>query len=126
MPGITRESGTREEHGPVTDIHEDVLGYTINIVSFAVDLDATPLLKGLPGDRCHCPHWGYVTKGQITFRFADHDESFAEGAAFYVPGGHAPIVTAGTEYVQFSPAEQLCEVTRVLVENTMKMMGAAG
>ena len=25
--------------------------------------DFTPLLVGLPGDLCQCPHWGYVVEG---------------------------------------------------------------
>jgi hypothetical protein len=28
-------------------------------------------LVGLPDDRCPCAHWGVVTEGQITFRWAD-------------------------------------------------------
>ena len=28
--------------------------------------DFTPLFAGLPGDRCDCPHWGYVVEGSIT------------------------------------------------------------
>jgi hypothetical protein len=44
----------------VEDRHEDIDGYTVNFVSFGVDIDGTPLLKGLPvtparartGDMC--------------------------------------------------------------------------
>ncbi len=35
-----------EQHGPVEDRHEDIDGYTVNFVSFGVDIDGTPLLKG--------------------------------------------------------------------------------
>ena len=31
------------------------------------DVDASPLLRGLPDDRCPCPHWGYVFTGRLTF-----------------------------------------------------------
>ena len=48
-------------------------------------------MKGLPDDRCHCPHWGYVLKGRLTFRFADRDEVFEAGDAFYLPPGHVPL-----------------------------------
>ena len=95
------------DHGPVEDRHEDLDGYTVNFVSFREDIDGTPLLKGLPDDRCQCPHWGYVLKGRLTFRFADHEEVFEAGDAFYLPPGHVPLAEAGSEFVQFSPAEEL-------------------
>jgi hypothetical protein len=126
VPGISRETAAhQEDHGPVLDSHEDIGGYTINFVSFKIDIDAAPLLKGLPDDRCQCPHWGYVTNGQVTFHFADHDETFAAGDAFYIPAGHTPEVAAGTEYVQFSPAEELHRVTEVMERNARAMMQQA-
>ena len=104
MPKVSKESAAHvESHGPVEDRHEDVEGYTINFLSFGVDIDATPLMQGLPGDRCPCPHWGYVLKGRLTYRFEDHDEIVEAGDAFYLPPGHIPVVEAGTELVQFSP-----------------------
>ena len=27
-----------------------------------------PMLKGLPDDRCHCPHWGFLFKGRFVVR----------------------------------------------------------
>ena len=33
-----------------------------SVVSIPAGTDLTPLMKGLPGDRCPCPHWGYVLK----------------------------------------------------------------
>ena len=90
-------------------------------MSFREDVDATPLLKGLPDDRCHCPHWGYVFKGRLTFRFADHEEVFEAGDAFYLPPGHIPRAEAGTEYLQFSPAEELRAVSEQLLKNMAAM-----
>ena len=70
MPRVSRESAAQvDDHGPVEDRHEDVDGYTIQFVSFRQDVDGTPLMKGLPGDACPCPHWGYVLKGRVTYRF---------------------------------------------------------
>ena len=126
MPKISRESAAHvDQHGPVEDRHEDVDGYTVNFLTFHEDIDATPLLKGLPDDRCQCPHWGYVFKGRVTFRFADHDEVFEAGDAFYLPPGHVPIHDAGSEYVQFSPSEELELVSATIVSN-MQAMGAPG
>jgi hypothetical protein len=123
VPGTSRQRAAHhDDHGPVLDVHEDLDGYTVNFLTFKVDIDGAPLLKGLPDDRCPCPHWGYVTTGEITFRFADHAETYVEGDAFYVPAGHIPEVVAGTEYVQFSPAEELHTIAAVIERNARAMM----
>ena len=72
-------------------------------MSFGADVDGTPLLVGLPDDRCQCPHWGYVLKGRLTYRFADHDEVFEAGDAFYLPPGHVPLADAGSELRAVQP-----------------------
>jgi quercetin dioxygenase-like cupin family protein len=81
-------------------------------------------MKGLPEDRCQCPHWGYVFKGQLTFRSDQGEETFGPGDAFYLPAGHIPIVAAGTEYLQFSPSEELHEVSAHLVAKARQMQAA--
>jgi hypothetical protein len=123
MPKVSKDSATQGgEYGPVTDRADDVDGYTVSFVSFHEDIDATPLLKGLPDDRCQCPHWGYVISGRLTFRFADHEEVFEAGDAFYAPPGHAPVQhEPGTEIVQFSPAEQLRETEAAMMRNMQAM-----
>jgi hypothetical protein len=124
MPKVSRDHAEHvEDHGVVEDRHEDIDGYTVNFVSFRQDIDGTPLLKGLPDDRCPCPHWGYVIKGRLTYRFADHEEVFEAGDAFYLPPGHVPLADAGSELVQFSPSEQLQEVDAVMRQNMLAMQG---
>jgi hypothetical protein len=124
MPKVSKDSAANvERHGPVDDRHEDLEGYTVNFVTFEADVDATPLLKGMPDDNCPCPHWGYVLKGRVTYRFADHDEVFKAGDAFYLPPGHIPVVDAGSELVQFSPAEQLQHVTELMTANMRAAQG---
>ena len=95
-------------------------------MSFDQDIDATPLLKGLPDDACSCPHWGYVLRGRVTFRFPRRDdvEVFEAGDAFYLPAGHIPSVDAGTEYVQFSPTEELKHVSEAMQQNMEAMQRA--
>jgi hypothetical protein len=118
MPKVSKESAAHvEDHGPVEDRHEEVSDYTINFVTFRQDVDGTPLLKGLPGDSCDCPHWGYVIKGTLTYRFAGHDEVTQAGDAFYTPPGHIPIAAAGTEFVQFSPSLELQAVAAAMLKN---------
>ena len=117
MPKVSKDTATFEDHGPVQDWHQDVDGYTINFVRFNADIDGTPMLKGLPGDHCNCPHWGYVLSGRLTFTFPDHEEVFEPGDAFYLPAGHIPLADAGSEYVQFSPAEELARTSDAMRRN---------
>jgi hypothetical protein len=125
MPKVSKDSAAHvDDHGIVEDRHEDVDGFTVNFVSFRADVDASPLLKGLPDDRCNCPHWGYVLKGRLTYRFADHDETFTAGDAFYLPAGHVPMAEAGSEIMQFSPAAELREVDAVMVRNAQALQNA--
>jgi hypothetical protein len=125
MPKVSKESAAHvDDHGIVEDRHEDIDGYTVNFVSFRTEVDASPLLKGLPDDRCPCPHWGYVLKGRLTYRFSDHDETFAAGDAFYLPAGHVPVAEAGSEILQFSPAAELREVDAVMMKNVQAMQQA--
>jgi len=123
MPKVSRESAAHvDDHGPVEDRHEDVHGYTISFVSFREDIDATPFMTGLPDDRCQCPHWGYVVSGRLTFRYADRDEVFEAGDAYYTPPGHVPVKhEPGTETVMFSPAEELRKTEIVMMQNMQNM-----
>jgi ribosomal protein L16 Arg81 hydroxylase len=63
-----------------------------------------------------------VTKGSLTFRFADHDEVFEAGDAFYLPPGHIGVGNQpDTEYVQFSPSDGLREVSAAIMKNMQAM-----
>jgi len=125
MPKVSKQSAaTVEDHGVVEDRYEDVDGYRINFLSFRADADGTPLLKGLPDDRCSCSHWGYVLKGRLRYRFADHEEVFEAGDAFYLPPGHVPVMEAGCEFVQFSPSEELQVVSETMMRNFQAMQVA--
>jgi hypothetical protein len=119
MPKVSRDSAPqRQEAGPVVDLRGELDGYTVSFTSLLEDIDATPLLKGLPDDRCQCPHWGYVLKGKMTARYADRDEVFEVGDAFYTPPGHVPVKNEpGTEILWFSPSEELRTAEAVMMKN---------
>jgi hypothetical protein len=124
MPKVSRATATqRVEEGPVESLSSDLDGgYTVNFVRFAPDMDQTPLLKGLPDDRCQCPHWGYVVAGRLTYRFADHEETVEAGDAFYLPPGHVPVGNApDSVIVQFSPTPELRKTEEVLMRNLAAM-----
>ena len=92
-------------------------GYTVGFETFREDADATPLMKGLPDDRCQSPHWGYVVSGSVTFKYADRDETYETGDAYYAPPGHIPVIKAGTEVIEFSPSGPYAETMKVLSQN---------
>jgi Cupin domain len=123
MPKVSKDSASGGgDFGIVVDHSEDLDGYTVNFVTFREDIDHTPLLKGLPDDRCQCPHWGYVLVGRVTFRIGDRTETYETGDAFYVPPGHVPIRNEpGSEYLQFSPAEELRRTEKVIERNLAAM-----
>jgi ribosomal protein L16 Arg81 hydroxylase len=89
----------------------------VGFETFREHADGTPLFKGLPDDRCQSPHWGYVKRGKVTFKFADHDEVYEGGDAYYAPPGHVPVVEADTEVVEFSPTEEYGRTMEVLARN---------
>jgi hypothetical protein len=92
-------------------------GYTVGFESYSSDSDLAEFFRGLPDDRCQCPHWGYVVKGKLSFRHADVEETFEAGDAYYAPAAHTPYLFAGTEIVEFSPTDALEETIGVVVGN---------
>ena len=80
-------------------------------------MDPAPLFQGLPQDRCQCPHWGVVLAGRIVFRYADHDEVYTAGDAYYGAPGHLPLLFAGTELIEFSPTAALNSTMAVVGQN---------
>ena len=124
MPKVSKESAGHVEDNPMVEVRgEELDGYRTEFVSIRQGHDLAPMLKGLPDDRCQCPHWGYVFKGKLTWRFGDHEEVFQAGDAYYAPPGHAPEAEAGSEFVQFSPAEQLRVVEETIMKNMKAMQG---
>lgn len=69
-------------------------------------LDARPLLEGLPGGSCPCPHWGYVISGKLRIHTPDGDHDVLAGQAFHVGPGHAPETLEDTEMFEVSPTSE--------------------
>src|SRR5438128_12571182 len=118
MPKLSKATAPHtEELGPLVGHYGELDDYTVGFEHFHADADATPLFKGLPGDRCQSPHWGYVIAGRVTFKYADHDEVYDVGDAYYAPPGHIPVVDAGTEVVEFSPTEEYAKTVAQVEAN---------
>src|ERR671935_311701 len=123
MPKASKQTASQvEDMGVMEGRYEELGGYTVGFETFREDADATPLFKGLPDDRCQCPHWGYVVSGKVTFRYADRDEVYETGDAFYTPPGHIPVKhEPGSEVVMFSPSEELKKTEAVMAKNMEAM-----
>lgn len=98
-------------------------GYSVCFESHTADADLAGLFRGLPDDRAQLPRWGFVIKGKVGFRFADREEIFEAGDAYYVPPGHTPVHYAGAELVEFSPTEVLGQTIPVVLGN-LQAIGA--
>ncbi len=79
--------------------------------TLAAGVDTTPLFIGLEGDRCQCPHWGFVLKGQLTTTDAlGAQETVSAHDLFFWPPGHNVRVDADAEIVMFSPEREHSQV----------------
>jgi hypothetical protein len=101
----------------------DLDDYTVNFVTIRQAHDLAPMLASLPGGLCHCPHWGFVTKGRMTVTYPDREESYEAGDAFYMPPGHTPAADAGAEFVMFSPADLLAETEAAIAKGMQEAAG---
>jgi hypothetical protein len=118
MPKLSKDTAQDvQDAGPAVDRGGDLDDTTVNFVTIRHSHSLAPLLRGLPADSCQCPHWGYVLAGKITVSYGARDETYETGDAFYMPPGHIPAAEAGTEFIQFSPREQLAVTIAAIQAN---------
>ncbi len=87
---------------------------TVTFYRLPAGADGRPLLQGLPGHSCHCPHWGYVISGTLRIHTADGQHDVLAGQAFYVEPGHAPEALEETEMFEVSPTPESRELSAYL------------
>ena len=84
MPKLSENSAPNiQDAGPAVDRSGDLNDTTVSFVTIRQSHSLAPLLRGLPADSCQCPHWGYLLAGKITVSYADHQETYQAGDAFY-------------------------------------------
>jgi hypothetical protein len=84
--------------------------------------DATPLLEGLPNDKCMSPHWGYMLKGAIHVRYNDgSEETCKAGETFHWRAGHTVWVDEDTAFIEFSPKDEIKRVYNHISEKAASM-----
>jgi hypothetical protein len=119
MPKVSRATASENISLDGLEVRLEHLdgGYPVCFETHSADADLAGLFRGLPDDdRCQFPRWGYVVKGQVTFRFPGRDESYHAGDAYYVPPGHTPLHHNGAELVEFSPTEELGAAVGVVMK----------
>ena len=90
--------------------------------SLKAGTDITPLLKGLEGDLCQSPHWGYLMECEVIVTYSDgQEETISEGDLFYFPQGHTVKVARDAEIILFSPQAEHCRV----VEHLQKQLAGS-
>jgi hypothetical protein len=117
---------TRKDEAPLM-VEEPVIegryveleDWTVSFERFPIGSDPSPVFRGLPDDRCQCPHWGYVISGEITVTYADASETLRAGDAYYLPPGHLTVLADNTEVVEFSRTNEL-EKTMAVVSANMQ------
>ena len=111
VPGVVIRQ--RQNFGTVTGFDKISGEY----FTLAAGVDTTALFAGLEGDRCQCPHWGFVLRGELTTTDArGAQETVHANDLFYWPPGHNVRVGADAEIVMFSPQREHSEVIDHMIE----------
>ena len=125
MPKASKETASRrQDYGPVFEAAEDFESYTLNFVEFHEDMPGEAMVKGAPNDQCQCPHWGYVFKGRMWWRYGDREEVCEAGDAFYAPAGHTSGADAGSEFLVISPEEQMAQLQAHMAKRAQALQAA--
>ena len=101
-------------------------GFGGNVIAY-YEMPAGPenkaLFEGLPENACHCPHWGYILKGEMAVHYSDgSDEVVKEGDLYYFPAGHTAEIKKDIIFIEISPEKEYMEVMGVVGRN-MQAMG---
>lgn len=96
-------------------------GMIVSYETFPQGVDATPIFKGLPGDMCQSPHWGYILKGRVRVKHSSGDEVLQTGDVYYLEPGHVPVFEEDTEILEFSPKTEYQQTIDVAARNIAAM-----
>jgi hypothetical protein len=126
MRGSMQDMPVAFDGGDVTIRQADWGDMTASLESFPAGLDTAPIFRGLPEDRCQCPHWGYVIRGRVRVRYKDREEVYKAGDAYYMPPGHTTFFDEPTEVLEFSPRGEYQETMEVAARNVAAMADGGG
>jgi hypothetical protein len=72
--------------------------------------DCSRVYRGLPGDVCPCPHYGYIFEGRLrcVYRGSDWPDEVAEtGDVYFFQPGHVLVYEEPSKILEFNPAGAL-------------------
>jgi hypothetical protein len=108
MEAFTRETMRVAIEGGGVEVRTEEAGdMTVSLFRLPSGTDLRPLLHGLEGDLCQCPHWGYMLKGTVRMHTPSGPKDYEAGQAFYWAPGHGPEALDDVEYVDFSPTQEM-------------------
>ncbi len=89
--------------------------FDVAVETLAGGRDATEAFRrAFAGGSCPVPHWGYLVRGRIRVKYADHEEVISAGEVWYMPPGHIPVTEEAVENVVFTPAGEYERVMALL------------
>jgi hypothetical protein len=89
------------------------------------DFPGREVFKGLPDDRCQCPHHGYVLSGSFRVDYPDgREEVVTAGEAYVLEPGHYVHTLEPTEVLEFSPRHEH-DVTMAAVQRNVAALSAS-
>ncbi|MCZ4608826.1 hypothetical protein O3S80_34735 [Streptomyces sp. Lzd4kr] len=108
MTAATRDEVPVTLGGDGVEVRTKIIGggMSVGYISLPEGTDMGPALKGLEGDSCPCPHWGYLLKGRLRMLTPTGEEYYEAGQAYYWEPGHVPVALEDCEFVEFSPAAE--------------------
>lgn len=107
-------------HGELETRYVEMGDMAIRHAKVPAGTDLTPVLQGLPDDRCPSPHWGIVLEGSIHVQHADGSEETAQAdEVYHWPAGHTGRTDEGVVFVEIGPVEPM----RQFSEHVKKVLG---
>jgi mannose-6-phosphate isomerase-like protein (cupin superfamily) len=98
----------------------------VALISVPAGTDFSPLLKGLPHDRCQGPHWGYVLKGRLRITYGDgREEVLGAGDFYHMPPDHTGLAEEETEFLEVAPPGPHQEFVEAALRNIAQMQKGA-
>ncbi|GGT31347.1 hypothetical protein [Streptomyces purpureus] len=112
MTATSRADAPIEVEGDGVEVRMKELGgdMCVAFITLPKGTDMAPALKGLPDDRCQCPHWAYIVSGKVKMTTASGEQVYETGQAAYWAPGHVPEALEDSEFIDFSPTVEFQRV----------------
>jgi hypothetical protein len=93
--------------------------------SMPADFPGREFFRGLPDDRCQCPHHGYVIKGSFRVDYPDgREEIVRQGEAYVLDPGHYVHTLEPCELLEFSPKAEH-DLTMAAIQRNVAALSAS-